>query len=316
MMMLSLATALLAAQPVLDSDVPDYRPATSLKGTLSFGPTDGYEKLLELWARRLKSYHPDLSGPDLLRTAALETPQVMALGNARCGMLSRRWTGREVESFRESTGGPPVELIVGADAVAIIVHPDNPLRALKLEEIDAIFSSTLNRGSHALQTWGEFKLGAAWVGKPIHAYGMAADATPASHARDVFLHQALQRGKLREDLKTLSSAAAVVQSVAEDPLGIGFVPYSAGTKGVRAVPILSTDSKPIELSWSNLQDGTYPLLWQIRLSYRCDRGDALDPALHEFLALVLSRDGQTILAEEGYAPISGPLARKQVKLLK
>jgi len=316
MMVMSLAAALLAAQPVLDSDVPDYRPATSLKGSLTFGPTDGYEKLLGLWAQRLKSYHPDLSGPEFLRTTPQQTPQAMSSERARCGMLSRPWTGREIEDFRESTGGAPFELIVAADAVAIVVHPDNPLRALKLEEIDAVFSSTLNRAPRAFQTSGEFKLGAAWMGKPIHTYGLAEDAAPPSRARDVFLHQGLQRGKLREDVKALASAAAVLQAVAEDPLGIGFVPISAGKKGARAVPILSADSKPIEPSWANLQSDAYPLAWQVRLSYRCDRGGTIDPVLHEFIALILSRDGQSIAAEEGYAPISGPLARKQVRLLK
>jgi phosphate transport system substrate-binding protein len=316
MMVLSFAAALLAAQPVLDSDVPDYRPATSLKGSLSIGPADGYEKLLSLWAQRLKSYHPDLSGPEFLRTGPQQTPQAMGAGNAQCGMHSRPWTGREVESFRESTGGAPFELVVASDAVAIIVHPDNPLRALKLEEIDAVFSSTLNRGSRAFQTWGEFKLGAAWTGKAIHAYGLAADATPASHTRDVFLKLGLQKGKLREEVKELPSAAAVLQAVAEDPLAMGFLPTSAGSKGVHVVPILSADSKPIDPSWSNLQTDAYPLSWQIRFSYRWDRGTPLDPILHDFVAFILSREGQTIAAEEGYAPISGPLARKQTKVLK
>lgn len=316
MMLMSFAAALLAAQPVLDSDVPDYRPATSVKGSLSVGPTDGYEKLLGLWAQRLKSYHPDLSGPEFLRTGTQQTPQAMGSGNAQWGMHSRPWTGREVESFRESTGSAPFELIVAADAVAIIVHPDNPLRGLSLEELDAVFSSTLNRAPRAFRTWGELKLGTAWAGKPIHAYGMAADATPASHARDVLLKLGLQKGRLREDLKELAGAAAVLQAVAEDPLGIGFVPMSAAAKGARVVPILSADSKPIDPSWANLQSEAYPLAWQIRLSYRRDRGNTLDPPLQEFIALILSRDGQMIAAEEGYAPISGPLARKQIKFLK
>ncbi len=313
MVMSLAATALLAAQGVLDSDIPDYLPTASVKGTLSIGPADGYETLLGLWALRLKSHHPDVSGPEFVRGTPPEAPQAMAAEKVRCGMLSRPWTVREIEDFRESTGGPPLELVVALDAVAIVVHPDNPLRALSLEEIDAIFSSTLNRAPRAFQTWGEFRLGAAWAGKPIHAYGLAADATPASHARSVLLRQGLQKGKLRDDVKALGSAAAVLQAVAEDPLGIGFVPLSAGTKGARAVPILSADSKPTDPSWANLQGDAYPLTWQIRFSYRSDRGTTADPVLHEFVALILSREGQTIVADQGYVPISGPLARKQSK---
>jgi phosphate transport system substrate-binding protein len=316
MMLTSFALSLLCCQPVLDSDVPDYRPAGSLKGALTFGPDGGFEKLLASWSQRMKSYYPDVRGLEAPRGPAQTTPQALLLGTARCGMSWKPWSVREIDAFRETTGSLPVELVVGADAVVVVVHPDNPVRGLKLDELDGIFSSTLNRSDHAIHTWGEFKLGNPWKGKPLHAFGVASASTPASPAREVFVERVLQAGKFSDDVKMLASPAAVLQAVAEDPLAVGFVPFSAGAKGARAVPILASEGALIELSGENILNLTYPLAWRIRITYRHDREVSLDSIQREFFAFILSRDGQTIVAEEGYVPISGPLARKQTKLVK
>jgi phosphate transport system substrate-binding protein len=308
--------ALLATQPVLDSDVPDYRPGAAVKGALVIGPEAGFEKLLSLWAQRLKTFHPDVRGPEFGRAWNQTTPQAMIDGNVRCGLAWKPWTPREIENFRDSTGTLPVEFVIGADAVVIVVHPDNPIRGLKLDELDAIYSTTLNRGAPAMHTWGEFKLGPGWKGRPLHPVALAPDASPASPTRPVFVERVLQKGKFREDVKSVASAAEVLRIVSEDPEAVGFVPFSAGTKGVRAIPILAPEGAPLELTGENILNETYPLAWRIRISFRNDRGSAPDPVLHEFLAFILSRDGQTIAAEAGYVPISGPLARKQTKLLK
>jgi phosphate transport system substrate-binding protein len=316
MLMLPFVVALAAAQPVLDSDVPDYHPSTTLKGTLSFGPDGGFEHLLGLWAEKLKTYHPDLSGPTYPRTNPALVPEAMLVGVARCGMLTRAWTGREVAEFKDYTGSLPIELIVGADAVTIVVHRDNPLRGAKLDDLDAIFSSTQRRASRAVRTWGELGSGDSWKGKAIHVYVLKAGEASSSPARQVFIDRVLDRGQIRDDAKELVGAEAVLQAVAEDPLAIGFVPYRAGSKNVRVVPLLSADGVVQEVEKDAILNLTYPLAWQLRLCYRNDRGSVLEPSLREFLALILSRDGQTILAEEGYVPISGPIARKQIKLLK
>jgi phosphate transport system substrate-binding protein len=307
----------LSPQSILDSDVPDYHPTRSLKGSLAFGPHGGFEKLLELWVQRMQAYYPDVQGPLLERKPSLTVPQALSCGAARCGIMPRGWTSRELDDFKEYWGAAPVELVVGADAVTAIVHPENPLRGLRLEDLDAIFSSTRRRGSRAIGTWGDLGLGDAWKSRLIHPFGMKADATSPPIARDVFWDRVLERGTFRPDVRELDGPREVLQAVAEDPLAIGFVNFSTLSSRVAVVPLLSQKGRPgSDLTRENILNLTYPLAWQIRLSYCQSWTAPLEPSLREFLVLILSRDGQTIVDEEGYVPISGPMARKQMKLAK
>jgi phosphate transport system substrate-binding protein len=302
-------------EAVLDSDIPDYHPIGSLKGAISFGPDGGFDKLLGLWTTRLKGYYPDLRGPDAGRKATLTTPRAMINGTAQCGLMSKSWSVGERDEFRDAWGSTPVELIVGADGVTIVVHRDNPLRSLKLDDLDGIYSATRNRGSRAIRTWGELGLGNAWKGKPIHAFGMKADT--ATIARGVFVERVLQRGTFRQDVREVDGAQGVLLAVAEDPLAIGFVTFSAPSTLVRLVPLQTSEAaaEP-DLTREQILNLSYPLAWQIRLCYAKSADEPLTPPMRELLALILSRDGQTIVADEGYVPISGPMARKQTKLLK
>lgn len=313
MLMWTFAVALATAQPVLDSDVPDYHPSSSIKGTLTLGPEGGFEGLLGLWAEKLKAYHPDLSGPLSKPTKPAQLPEAMIAGVASWGMIARPWTGREVAEFKEYTGNVPIELIVGADAVVIVVHRDNPVRALKIDDLDGIYSSTLRRASRGIRTWSEVGCGEAWKGKAIHPYALkTGDGSP--FARAVFMNRVLDHGQLREDVKELEGADAVVQAVADDPLGVGFIPYHKATsQNVRVAPLLSPDGALKEPGKESILDQTYPLAWQIRLCYRHDTGTPLEPPLRELLLFILSRDGQTVLADAGYVPISGPIARRETK---
>jgi len=314
---LFLALCCAGQQAVLDSDVPDYKPVAPMKGALSLGPDGGFESLLGLWTQRLKSYHPDLRVPVPERKPSLSTPKAMTSGAARWGLMGRRWSDLELEDFQVYWESPPIELIVAADAVAIVVHRDNPVRGLKLEELEAIYSSTRRRGSPAIRTWGDLGLGDAWKNRPVHAFGIKADSTPVPIARNVFVDRVLQKGSFRSDVKELSGLQTVLLAVSEDPLAIGFVTFSTQSNGVRQVPLLPSDGgKAVDPTRDNILNLSYPLAWQIRLSYYDSPRLPLEPSLRELVALILSRDGQSIAAEEGYVPISGPIARKQMKLLK
>jgi phosphate transport system substrate-binding protein len=292
---------LLASQAVLDSDVPEYHPVPGLKGTLEFGPDEGYDALVGLWVQRMKSHYPDLRTPESRKISA-SVPQALQAATSRCGLMSRAWTERECHDFQDFWGSLPVEFVVGADAVSVIVHPDNPLAGLSLEDLVSIYSSDRHR---AIRTWGDAGLGEGWKSRPLHVYAPKGTL----RARQVFVDQVLHQSAFQGDVKELDDAAAVAKAVADDPLAIGFVACSSKVTQVRRVPLKSPEK--VEYTCDDMLNQVHPLSWQIRLSYCRLRGESLDPALREFFLLILSRDGQAILADEGYVPISGPLARKQ-----
>src|SRR6185295_7912006 len=160
---------LVALQDRVSPDLLDYEPSGTLSGTLQLGPPQGFENLLTRWADRMKEHHPDLRGGKIEGTA-LSTPKALISGSSRFGILARRWTESELDEYRQRWDCHPLELVVGGDALAIVVHPENPIRSLLLDQVDALFSSTRRRGGKAIRTWGDLGLEGEWNQRPIHPY--------------------------------------------------------------------------------------------------------------------------------------------------
>ena len=136
---------LLAPQERVSPDLLDYQPNGKLKGALELGPPGGFEPLLNRWADRMKAHYPDLRG-GASEPVKMSTPQALIEGVARLGIMSRRWTTEEAEDFHLQWGYYPTFFHVAGDGTAIIVHPENPVKGLLLDQVDAIFSSTRRRG--------------------------------------------------------------------------------------------------------------------------------------------------------------------------
>ena len=299
-------------QDGVSPDLLDYEPAGELRGEFALGPGEGYERLLERCAARLKEHHPDLRG-GLAASKADPTVKAMATGVSRFGIMTRPWTDDELDEFRIHFGHFPKSLVVGGDALRIVVHPDNPIRALSLEELDAVFSATRRRGGKELRTWGELGLQGDWKELPIHVYGLAKDA----RLRPAFQSRALKGGTFREDIKDVAGVASLLSTVAEDPCAIGYVGGAGSSEHVRVVPLrAASDQPPVEPHGESILSGTYPLSWRVSLSVRKHPKKAIDPDLGEFLKLILSRDGQVIVADEGLVPVTGRFARKELLKLK
>jgi phosphate transport system substrate-binding protein len=228
-------------------------------------------------------------------------------------MLARRWTENEVDDFVYQWGYIPAQLTVGADAIAVVVHPDNPIRDLLLADVDGAFSSTRRRGGRAVRTWGDLGLDGAWQSKPLRAFAMAA----GTFGRAQFQTLALQGGKLREDVRELADSSAVVNAVADNPDAIAFVPAAARSSAVRAVPLRAAGgAASVELQAESAVGMSYPLAWRIYVNVHKEKGRALPGELAELLSLIYSREGQEVLVKEGFLPVTGRFARKELAKVK
>jgi phosphate transport system substrate-binding protein len=309
---LSALIILLAPQERVSPDLLDYQPGGTLKGALELGPPGGFETLLTRWGDRMKAHHPDLRGgaPDAVK---MSTPQALTEGIARLGIMSRRWTTEEAEDFHLAWGYFPAYFHVAGDGTAIIVHPENPVKGLLLEQVDAIFSSTRRRGGKPVRTWGDLGVNGEWRGRPLHLVGPSKE----SKSRQDFQARALQGSAFAEGFQEVGGDDAVLSAVCEDPCAIGFVRASARTDGARTVPIAPVEGQPaVEPQSENILALTYPLSWRITIAVRKGARAPADPEIAELLKLILSRDGQTIVAEEGLIPVTGRFAKKELSKLK
>lgn len=177
-----------------------------------------------------------------------------------------------------------VETIVALDAVAVYVHDDNPIAALTLPQVKAIF-----RG-HTTD-WSALGLDLG----PLVLYSRENNSGTYAFFKEVVLHDE----DFAAEAQTLPGTSAVINAVSKDPGAIGYGGIGFAT-GARVVPILLPDGRTVSPSRENAANGTYPLTRPLFL-YTVDEPAGL---AKDYIEFALSEPGQALVEELGYFPLA------------
>ena len=211
---------------------------------------------------------------------------IAALINGSTDIAQASRTMRDAERVQalEQRGAEVAEVAVALDALAVYVHTDNPVEALTIDQISGIF-----RGE--VTNWSE--VGGADV--EIVLYGR--ENSSGTYA--FFREQVMDDADFAPAYQALPGTAAVINAVAQDPVGVGYggIGYVTGVDTVSIRPEAGDD--PIEPTMDNVLTNLYPLS---RNLYFYTVGE---PAgmMAEFIDWVLSPAGQEIVNEVGYYPL-------------
>ncbi len=152
-------------------------------------------------------------------------------GQCGIGLASRELTGEE-------TARGAVGHVIALDGIAVIVHPDNPVRELSTEALADVFTGRITR-------WTEL----GGEDRPIAAYGREAGSGTRS---------AFEAGLGAADRCVYTceycSTGDVVGNVANNPNGIGYASLSALDGSVQALRVAGTDC-----TLETVRQGGYPL---------------------------------------------------------
>lgn len=162
---------------------------------------------------------------------------------------------------------------IARDGIAIIVHPSNPINAIMRSQLVQVFAGEI-------LVW---PLG-PMTGKPI----VVVSREEGSGTRHAFEAMATQGTRVTLTAIVMPSEAAVVDYVARTPEAIGYVSMGAVTSNVRALTI---DDVP--LARETVENQTYPFVRV--LSFVVPQ--TADVEMQEFVAFVLSAEGQRIVAQ-------------------
>lgn len=205
----------------------------------------------------------------------------LAGGAAVIGLASRRMTGPEggLPDLRDT----PNEHILALDGLAVIVHPDNPLGALTLDQIAGLFAGRI-------ASWAQ--LGGAEV--PVSVY------LPGSGSGTVETFEALvmrPRGlAVAASAERVTDHADLADLVAIDPGGIGITSFAfaraAKILGIRQQCGLVTQPTSFAIKAEE-----YPLG---RRLYAYTVGGGLPRHAQALLDFALSDAAQPIIAEAGF----------------
>jgi phosphate transport system substrate-binding protein len=298
-------TAVASAQLKLDPKLSDYQPVEGVSGTIKSVGSDTMNNLMTLWQEGFRTFYPNVT-IEIEGKGSTTAPPALIAGTASFGPMSRPMKSEEIATFEKTFGYKPVGIPTSIDMLAVYVHKDNPIAALNLQQVDAIFSKTRNGGFEKdVVTWGDLGLTGEWASKPLSLYGRNA----ASGTYGYFKEHALFKGDYKDSVKEQPGSSSVVQGVASDKYGIGYSGIGYMTADVRAVP-LAKDAKaaPVEAKPENAYSGKYAMARFLYVYVNAKPGTELDPLRREFVRYVLSRNGQADVVKDGYFPLTAKIA--------
>lgn len=298
---------------------PAYRQGKDVAGTITSVGSDTMAPLLARWSDNFRRQHPkvefsiEAKGSGTAAAALVE-------GRSQIAPMSRPMNPGEVAMFGAKYGYPPIGLRVAFDAIAIYVHPDNPIRGLSLEQLDGIFSAHQRCGGKRIKKWNE--LLPKWRNDSIVTEGR----NKLSGTHDFFRSHVLCDGDFEADYHDEPDSASVVWKVATTPNAIGYAGVGYLTAKVKTVPLARRDGDPYipfheeggarihDDPWrlfKNVTSGQYPLSRFLFIYINKPPKKSPEPVVTEFLRFVLSKEGQDAVKESGFIPIDKEIAVQQ-----
>ena len=260
--------------------------------------------MLEALDRQFARTHPGARF-DLLLKGTRTAPAALADGSSLFAPMGAEFTDQALREYRRRVGAEPLRFRVAHAALdprarssplAIYVNPANPLRAISMRQLRAIFTSP-----GQLIEGAQLGLGGAWAHWRIRPCGLAADT-----ALGVFMRRHHFGGAGYVDgYRGFRESAAVLRHVAADPAALCFADLNQANPGVRVVGIrLPAGAGVSRGSPQAIVSGRYPLDRHLYVYLRAPA--AADPLACAYLALMLSTQGQRIIATAapGYLPLS------------
>ncbi len=329
-------------------DLPTYKPEQVVTGVLRQMGSNYFEdgNLNQLWEEGFRKHHPEVKFQKELKTALAAIP-ALTFGMADLAP-SRHITNDEALFFQRYKNRHPVEIaaVTGSlnvpgwsYALAIVVHKDNPLAKVSIEQLDGIFGAerdgafigTTWRTEYArgpeknIRTWGQLGLTGEWADKPINVYGFNLRYhIPLTFAKHIMFGAAKWNERTREytnykrpDGTTELEAKQVVDAIGTDRYGIAYSTVAFLTPETKAIPVIPRGgSAPVPLDLQTLRARQYPLYDEVYFYFDREPGKPIDPRVKEFLRYVLSREGQDAVQRNAkYLPLTATVAAEQRKKL-
>ncbi len=293
----------------VDPALKPYTPVSGVSGNLNSIGSDTLNNLMTLWAEGFRAIYPNVN-IQIEGKGSSTAPVALIEGTAQLGPMSRDMRGTEIDTFEKKYGYKPTEIKVSIDALAVYTHKDNPVKGLSLQQVDSIFSSTNRLGGRPLNTWGEVGLTGGFAGRPFSAYGR----NSASGTYGFFKDEALGGGDYSPRVKEQPGSSAVVQGVATDLYGIGYSGIGYKTSGVNAIALARGPGQTAyEPNPENCLNGNYPLARFLYVYINKNPSRPMDTLTKEFLKFVLSKQGQEVVAKDGYFPMPAAMCEEIIR---
>ena len=290
-------------------ELQDYTKTSGVAGSLLSVGSDTLAGMTTLWVEEFQTLYPNVDS-QVQASGSATAPPALTEGTAQFGPMSRPMRMREIEAFERAYGYKPTELRVAIDAIGVFVHRDNPIEGLNFSQLDSIFSETLRCGAtKSSKTWQDLGLSYDWAKRGIQMFGR----NSVSGTYGYFKQNALCGGDFKRNVNEQPGSASVVQSVASSINTIGYSGVGYQVSGVKLLPIAKSGSDYVMPTHENILSGQYPLSRYLFVYVNKNPLRDLTPIQREFIRFIFSKQGQSLVAKDGYVPISAEIASQELQ---
>ncbi len=251
--------------------------------------SDTIVNLALAWAEKYQALHPEVR---ISVTGGGSGTGITALisGTVDIANASRRIKDEEIKAA-QANGIDPVEHIIARDAIAIIVHPDNPVQRLSIQQLSQIYQGQINN-------WQEL----GGEDRPI--VRLSRETNSGTHV--YFLEEVIRLGNAENktifsaDTLLLPSSEGIIAEVSDNPNAIGYDGLGYVTDHVKVVAIgIQADGPFVMPSIETVNNGTYPISRDL-YAYSRDNAASL---VEDYLLWMLSPEAQQIVSRLGFVPV-------------
>ena len=185
----------------------------------------------------------------------------------------------------KAAGEDLAEVPIAYDALAVVVHPSNPVKQLTRQQLEDIFRGKVTNWQ---QVGGD--------DRKIVVYSRET----SSGTYEFFKESVLKNKNYMSSSLSMPATGAVIQSVSQTKGAIGYVGLAYLSPRVKAIAVSYDDGKHYVLpSLENGKKKLYPVVRPLYYYYNVANKEKVTP----FIDYILSPQGQNIIKNGGYIPV-------------
>lgn len=322
-----------AAEPVrVDTALPAYQPQAGdvtppktanyvlRDGSVRIAGAEHAQYILERIDALFAKAHPGVRFTLDLKGTGTAIPN-LSYGTTPFAPMGRAVTPIELVPYAKLVGEDPLEIRVAhtayaskhlATSLAVYVNVANPIEKLTVDQVARMYT-TGNPGGD-ITAWGQVGERGDWKAARVRPVGGFAQGGFGTYESAQFHHRPFS-----PNMEGYADTAQILKRVGQDPFAVGIAATGRTDPGVKSVALADTSDGPYSgADTADVTNDKYPFGRYLYFYVRREPGKPLDPFVKEYVRLILSREGQQIIASQpdGYLPLTARDAARELAKLE